>query len=281
MMFEELAAIVYSTDEATKSLETAYALQVARWSTDLTEQLLIHMDEAGKLKPIVRRSRYLDGLIKTMSPQLVEGVHDLLIQAGSFSIGELAALPGAGDIARPSLLALESVVSENYKKLFIDMKSVTESLRDGLKVEVEALITSPKSFDLSAKILASKSNHTVSQAKTLINTAMASVQRDVHQEALRSMPGKKPMGVYMGPDDAVTRPFCDVLVGKAIKEEYFSKLKNDQKGASSFRSNGGGWNCRHRLMPVSQSYAKRNKIPIANIRTVDKANSAAKKRARA
>lgn len=276
MTFEDLAAIVYSTDEATKSLETAYALQVARWSTDLTEQLMIHMDEAGKFKPIVRRSRYIDGLIKSMSPQLVEGVHDLLTQAGSFSIGELAALPAAGDIARPSLLALESVVSENYKKLFVDMKSVTESLRDGLKVEVEALITSPKSFDLSAKILSAKSNHTVSQAKTLINTAMASVQRDVHQEALRSMPDKKPMGVYMGPDDSVTRDFCEVLVGKAIKEEYFSKLKNNQKGASSFRSNGGGWNCRHRLMPVSQSYARRNKIPIANIRTVNKANAAAR-----
>ena len=281
MSDERIRQIWQATEDATEALAKAYALQVARWSTDLTEQLLVHMDEAGRFKPIVRRSRYLDGLIKTMSPQLVEGVHDLLIQAGSFSIGELAALPAAGDIARPSLLALESVVSENYKKLFIDMKSVTESLRDGLKVEVEALITSPKSFDLSAKILSAKSNHTVAQAKTLINTAMASVQRDVHQEALRSMPDAKPMAVYMGPDDAVTRPFCDVLVGKAVKAEYFPKLKNNQKGASSFATNGGGWNCRHRLMPVSQSYAKRNKIPIANIRTVENANAAAKKRARA
>lgn len=276
MMFEDMAAIVYSTDEATKALETAYALQVSRWSTELTEQLLINMDEAGKFKPIVRRSRYLDGLIKTMSPQLLDGTHDLLMQAGSFSIGELAALPGAGDIARPSILALETVAAENYKKLFVDMKSVTQSLRDGLKVEIEALATSPKSFELSSKILSAKSNHTVAQAKTLINTAMASVQRDVNQEALRSMPDKKPMGVYLGPEDAVTRPFCSVLVGKAIKEEYFPKLKNDQKGASSFRSNGGGWNCRHRLLPVTASYVKRNKIPMANIRTVDKANSAAK-----
>jgi len=276
MSDQRIRQAMRSTEEATKALARAYANQVARWSTDLTEQLMINMDEAGKFSPIVRRSRYLDGLIKTMSPQLLEGTHGLLLQAGSFSIGELSALPGAGDVARPSLLALENVAAANYQTLLGDMAHVTTVLKKSLKVEIEALFVSPKSMDLSSKILAARSHLTVAQAKTIINTSMAAVQRDVHQAAFSAMPDKKAMGIYMGPDDAVTRPFCEVLVNRVIKQEYFSKLKNDQKGANSFVRNGGGWNCRHRLMPITASYAKRNKLIPINIRTVDKANSAAK-----
>ena len=278
-MNDQFRAAMDSTEEKMKALQAAYSRQVAQFSTELTGQLMINIDEAGKFKPLVRRGRYLHNLVKSMSPKLLDGVYDLLLQSSAFSLDELAVLPNSGDIARPSLLTLEKTAGEGYKRIFNDMKSLTVSLVDGLKTEIEALTVSPKSMNLSAKILASKTNHTVGQAKTLINTGMAQVQREVYSEALDSMPEKKNrFAVYMGPDDRVTRPFCDVLVGKAINSKLFPRLKNNQKGASSFTLNCGGWNCRHRLLPVTSGYIERNKIPKATARTVAKANAAAKEK---
>lgn len=272
-----IESAMQQTEEATKRLMDEYRKQVSQFSSDITQHITQHMDDSGAFKPIVRRSRFVDSLVKTKSPMLLNNIYDLLVQAGSFAMGELDALPGAGDIARPSLVALETVAEENYKTIFNDMKSVTTELVDGLKVEIEHLTTHPSSFDLSAKTIAAKTNHSVSQAKTLVNTGLAAVQRDVHLETLKGMPDKKRMAMYMGPGpDGVIRPFCKVLVNRVIKEEYFDDLKNNQKGASSFKSNGGGWNCRHRLMPVTAAFVKRNNLKPINMTTVAKANSAAK-----
>lgn len=272
-----IQAAMQQTQEATDKLMGEYNRQVAQFSSDVTQHITQHMDDSGSFKPLVRRSRFVDSLVKTKSPMLLNNIYDLLVQAGTFALGELDALPGAGDIARPSLVALETVAEENYKTIFNDMASVTTGLVDGLKAEIEHLTTHPRSFDLAAKNIASKTNHSVSQAKTLVNTGLAAVQRDVHLETLKGMPDKKRMAMYMGPGpDGVIRPFCKVLVNRVIKETDFDKLKNNQKGASSFRSNGGGWNCRHRLMPVTLAFVRRNNLKPINLTTVDKANTAAK-----
>src|SRR3990167_1852984 len=49
--------------------------------------------------------------------------------------------------------------------------------------------------------------------------------------------------LYIGPDDSLTRPFCDVLAGTWLTREEINQLDNQQLGdAFAFR---GGYNCRH------------------------------------
>lgn len=54
---------------------------------------------------------------------------------------------------------------------------------------------------------------------------------------------------YLGPDDRITRPFCDHLVGKAFTVEEFEAADNAQH-PSHPRISGGGWNCRHTMVSV-------------------------------
>lgn len=50
--------------------------------------------------------------------------------------------------------------------------------------------------------------------------------------------------VYVGPDDAITRPFCDALVGKAFATDELQGLRNGQTPTHPLVS-GGGYRCRH------------------------------------
>lgn len=68
--------------------------------------------------------------------------------------------------------------------------------------------------------------------------------------------------IYLGPDDGVTREFCqDVLdENKAWTEEEIAALDNEQ-GLDPFVY-GGGYNCRHQWRPVDKEYAEENGYSI-------------------
>ncbi len=56
--------------------------------------------------------------------------------------------------------------------------------------------------------------------------------------------------MYWGPDDKLTRPFCDQHLGEVHTIEEWKKIDNGQNGSAA--THAGGWNCRHRLVPVGQ-----------------------------
>lgn len=63
--------------------------------------------------------------------------------------------------------------------------------------------------------------------------------------------------MYIGPDDKVTRPFCEHLLQRdpaIYTQDEIQKMDNEQ-GLDVF-TYGGGYNCRHDWRPVSEDRAK-------------------------
>jgi len=59
---------------------------------------------------------------------------------------------------------------------------------------------------------------------------------------------------YSGPQDSVTRPFCQRLVGAVLSAEEVGGLDNGQTGAGTAMVACGGYNCRHRWAATSPDF---------------------------
>ena len=73
---------------------------------------------------------------------------------------------------------------------------------------------------------------------------------DMIQEAKHAnVDGTDPVAyVYLGPDDNLTRPFCDSLVERRLLREQIDQLDNDQ--IADVWITRGGYNCRHGWFPL-------------------------------
>ena len=76
--------------------------------------------------------------------------------------------------------------------------------------------------------------------------------------------------LYTGPNDGITRPFCDALVNKVVTSQQMRRLDNGQ-GLSVITS-GGGYNCRHSWSPVTQGFIKAANLKLASSSDINKAN---------
>jgi hypothetical protein len=102
-----------------------------------------------------------------------------------------------------------------------------------------------------AQVIAEEQLASVPRATTEARTQLAEADRFVHETVRKSIDpdGDKFLIGYIGPDDRITRPFCNVLVNKAFKISDFNQLRNGQT-ATHPRISGGGYNCRHDVRPV-------------------------------
>ncbi len=80
------------------------------------------------------------------------------------------------------------------------------------------------------------------QARTLHDTAVSTYARQVRQLGLPGEGGDR--FLYVGPDDGVTRPFCQAQLADPIKtRDEIGSLSNGQ--LPNVLLTGGGFNCRH------------------------------------
>lgn len=86
------------------------------------------------------------------------------------------------------------------------------------------------------------------KARTLYDTTVSVFTRQV--EAMKSSGDEDEPFVYVGPVDAVMRPFCREHVGKVYTRKQIDALDNGQL-PNTFLT-GGGWNCRHTFQAVSK-----------------------------
>lgn len=78
--------------------------------------------------------------------------------------------------------------------------------------------------------------------------------------------------IYLGPLDELTRrPFCRALVGKVVSHEQMQELDNGQ--IPNPLVSGGGWNCRHRWVPMSDAFIERHGLPLATSADIRAASS--------
>lgn len=78
---------------------------------------------------------------------------------------------------------------------------------------------------------------------------------------------------YVGPDDRLERPFCDVLNGKAFSAEELSRANNSQIG--TVFTHCGGYRCRHRLISVTENVIEPLGLTRGTPEDIQRANAAA------
>lgn len=90
---------------------------------------------------------------------------------------------------------------------------------------------------------------------TELNTALMSFHRTVNK--VQADAAGLELFLYVGPDDDLTRPFCEDLLQKdppIYTLEEIEAMDNEQ--GLSVMEYGGGYNCRHHWRPVSADFAK-------------------------
>ena len=160
-----------------------------------------------------------------------------------------------GASARALRNALDSDLAE-FQRIGVD-------LTRRLKGQLEQMAISPISTSAAARILSATTDTSLGQAKTLVNTGLASLQRRLHMDVANQLEadGIEVLFLYQGPNDDKTRHFCSRLAGKTLTREQLGSLDNGS--GLSVVSSAGGWNCRHDIIPITRGLARSEDIPRA------------------
>ena len=104
-------------------------------------------------------------------------------------------------------------------------------------------------FGELAEMLTEKFETSIGKARTIADTSMSTFYATATDRAFQIIEKDLPEQVqhykYSGPDDKLTRPFCEHLLklGKAYTREEIGKMDNGQ--LPNVMITRGGWNCRH------------------------------------
>jgi len=129
-------------------------------------------------------------------------------------------------------------ITQQGMKLTNDLLRPVTELAMGLSNQEAALASISKTLDISA-----------GQAETWARTALQEIHR-TSTVLLGEQAGLEKYQ-YVGPLDQITRPFCEEHINQTKTLEEWKALSNGQVGTAA--TNGGGFNCRHRIIPVSDT----------------------------
>jgi hypothetical protein len=197
----------------------------------------------------------------------LEDIEDFIAQSGSLAAREkiTEAVTRLAGMAEQSLVsqgiaaqgALDTVGAEALIGSYIT-NTLDESLRTTIDRAAAVRIRQGILTNLGeiptaevAQRIADEQEQSIGRATTEARTQLAEADRFVNETTRRSIDpeGEQFLMAYIGPDDRITRPFCDALVNKAFKLTDFNKLRNGQT-ATHPRISGGGYNCRHDVRAV-------------------------------
>lgn len=95
---------------------------------------------------------------------------------------------------------------------------------------------------------------------TVANTSLASMDREMRQDQATRADIQK--AKYVGPLDSVTRAFCSAHLDRVESWQYWEQTRNDV-GPNPPSQYGGGWNCRHALVPWLDEWSQTAKPRVA------------------
>lgn len=271
MTFEELIALTKKADDSLSSL-------VEQANKPLN-------DFVNSLAPKLAQS---PGLVETaLQLELKKAVMDSLRLAIPEATGLAESFIGAATTAQSvtaKVLAAEKIAAETFA--MAQTQGIAKAAQSQL-VALSAKFGANLEAELKERITRAVIGTAVKRAKTAAFTAISGYQRGVQQSAydppqvenredLKQDPNVPPgkYFVYVGPTDRITRPFCDVLVGKAIPDGLIDSLRNSQN--LPFRRFCGGFNCRHTLVPVNHRYVIARNLSVVDESDVSRANSLAR-----
>ena len=117
------------------------------------------------------------------------------------------------------------------------------SLREVVTESLRTSVNPREAFDR----LAGELGKTAAQVVSLVDTTTMGVDRVAVVE--QSLGAGIELFLFDGPLDGLTRPWCAERVGKTFTRAEMDEVLNDT-GPQPPSAYGGGWNCRHRFVPV-------------------------------
>lgn len=167
-----------------------------------------------------------------------------------------------GDIINALLGSYQQATFQTIRDLGIDLQSeLTRQVLTGEEIDIGDFIET-------------QTPRVIRNLITELDTAALSFSRSVTANKAQEL-GLEYF-VYSGPNDKVTRPFCDYLLGDSAKlpakvnipvqrdsrvytRDEISRMDNGQ--GLNVLTFCGGWNCRHQFRPISETEAKRRGYP--------------------
>lgn len=127
-----------------------------------------------------------------------------------------------------------------------------------------------ETLDTAIDRMAKQLDTTAGKAATEVRTNVATFDRLTAEESAQQV--GLDLRIYTGPLDALTRPFCKLVINKAWSLDLVKELDNGQTGPGIW--GGGGYNCRHRWAAVRPAIADELGYPMATMDDVRAANAA-------
>lgn len=141
---------------------------------------------------------------------------------------------------------------------YIKLMRVTESQAKGLirMSQFGAVTGSQELIDL----IQSNLKQPISQLRTRLYTTQSAIYRKNRANFYATIKESGKRYIYVGPQDNITRPFCKKHGGEIKTKTEWRNLSNGQVGSAwEF---GGGYNCRHYTMLVSNNWTKEEVIKL-------------------
>lgn len=203
-------------------------------TTEISQRLLSNLlDDYERLFGLAERR------LLAISASVVEVVSDSLAEAGI-----------ADQLTTPSEALLRAQVGGG-----IDAIATIRGERiDALRATILELSRSTVNPAEAVAILQSELGTTLAQTLTEVDTRVAAVDRSLSTSTATDQGYE--LFLYDGPVDDLTRPWCRERLGYLFTLDELDASPNDT-GPNPPSQYGGGYNCRHRIVPVDESEWRR------------------------
>lgn len=166
-------------------------------------------------------------------------------ESSSFIADELGASYSA-----PNLMALTRLAEGSVDHLLLRGAEAGDKLRD---IVVAGANSNAPISDLVEE-LSQAAGVPLNQAVVEAQTQLMAFHRD--GLAVESQEAGIDLFTYEGPEDGITRPFCDPYVGKIVTLQDLDEQDNGDNQPKPVSRFLGGYRCRHSLAPISLEEAR-------------------------
>lgn len=202
-----------------------------------------------------------DRIYRTYAAALREAaLEDAAIQARALVIRllpDLLVSMGANGAA-PSVTVL-TALEKTVDYFRVVMSGLPGMAEDYVREVLQTAVTRPISvIDLAAAMKARFTGPLAERAVGFIRTQIQVLDQTVINQVSQDQGYE--YGLYAGPDDIVTRPFCDHVVDQVFPLKAFEESDNGQ--LPNVLISRGGYNCRHRIRPIRLATARGLGFPV-------------------
>lgn len=252
-MAKELEQIRQRVRESLKRRDS----DVARFGAELKSLLRTELPRVLRgVKTGRENARQAGGILLSLEDTMNEaGLNDLYQSVTRLHIDELSDVKAALEATTGRNITLATTDLESLETLIkFDTGVISnrvEQYLGGMKPVLMQQIIAGQEPDLTS-LLDTDEPRLLADIKTEIDTSLNAFNRTVNVTKAEEL-GLE-FFLYLGPDDQVTRPFCEARVNKAWTMAELEAMDNGQ--GLPVPQYLGGYNCRHQLRPVDAETAK-------------------------